>query len=274
VTARPDASSASGLPDFDSPPVIEVALSVGFERLPGLRTVEFGPLWRSLFRDSFPKVVEQAPIVVATETFDSTSTASDSPQVEVLAGALAPRLWFVNEEDSDLVQLQNDWFARNWRKTPSGAPYPRFPAVMVQFERNLSDLLDYLHKEGLGSFQPTQCEVTYINHVESAFPHEVLRDVKRPRVTPPLEGMNLNAHFVLVVGDEPVGRLHFITQSAVRRVDQQRITVLTLTARGRPLSADIEGVLGFMELGHTEIVKAFEAMTSKEMHEVWGRRST
>jgi hypothetical protein len=32
--------------------------------------------------------------------------------------------------------------------------------------------------------------------------------------------------------------------------------------------------LGFMELGHTEIVKAFEAMTSKEMHEVWGRRST
>ena len=48
MTPLPDPNTP--LPEFDNPPVIEVALSVQFETLANLRTPQIGVLWQE-FRD-------------------------------------------------------------------------------------------------------------------------------------------------------------------------------------------------------------------------------
>jgi hypothetical protein len=46
-----------------------------------------------------------------------------------------------------------------------------------------------------------------------------------------------------------------------------------LTARGEPLTGDLDGVLDFIDLGHEWIVRAFESVTSDVMHDLWEKES-
>ncbi len=51
----------SDLPDFKKPPLTEVALSVQFERLPNLNSLQIGLLWHE-FMERFPST-EQHPLL-------------------------------------------------------------------------------------------------------------------------------------------------------------------------------------------------------------------
>jgi hypothetical protein len=48
--------------------------------------------------------------------------------------------------------------------------------------------------------------------------------------------------------------------------------LLTLTARGRPGSDGIPGVLQFLDVGREWIVRGFTSITTATMHKIWGRR--
>ena len=45
--------------------------------------------------------------------------------------------------------------------------------------------------------------------------------------------------------------------------------IMNLTARGAPLTDDLDGVLGFLDIGHEAIVTTFDAVTTSEMHTLW-----
>ena len=61
---------ASGELAFANPPVMEVALSVQFDPIAGLRAAHLGHWWYTDLRPDFPIVDEQAALPATVETLD------------------------------------------------------------------------------------------------------------------------------------------------------------------------------------------------------------
>ena len=195
--------------------------------------------------------------------------------------SLCTRLWF-SDGGAHLVQLQTDWLAYNWRKvgTPEEASYERYPVGRARFAEVAQQLRAYLLDSDLGIFAPTQCEVTYINHIELTQedrPHGRLGGVlttvaENARGFLPLPELTRYASSYLMQDHEQVvGRLHVSAEPGRASAQGEEIVVLTLTARGRPLSADLEGALAFCDLGREWIVKSFVELTTERMKtERWG----
>jgi uncharacterized protein (TIGR04255 family) len=191
----------------------------------------------------------------------------------MLSTAPLPRLWFHDKEGTQLVQVQNNWFARNWRKLQTSADYPRYPALRAAFENDLRHLAEYLKTKDLGDIIPTQCEITYINHIPVADIPAVLNLVNDARNSsmPAAEATSLSTQFVIKAGNDSVGRLHLQASTARSKTSLEPLVVLTLTARGRPLGEGIDGVLGMLDLGREWCDRAFENVTRPDMQERWGK---
>lgn len=209
--------------EFSGSPVVEVALAVAFQPIPNLRTIEFGRLWEDGFRSRFPKVQEQPRIEMATEQFGPLAGAPPF-SFQILESPLLPRLWFLNEDETQLVQLQNDWFARNWRQMQTGRNYPHYPQIRGPFEDDLRAVLAHLERHSLGSFKPTQCEITYTNHIPigGGGPADV-RDVLTVfRAGSDLgqlgnpDNVRAALQWIIRTDDEPIGRLHITADPAIR----------------------------------------------------------
>jgi uncharacterized protein (TIGR04255 family) len=268
------------LPDFATPPIIEVVLSVQFDRLARLGVPQIGQLWAERFKDRFPKTEEHAPLPSVLELFGLQA----APRVDVrLETAQIPRCWFLNQSGTELMQIQPDRFIHNWRKVGKGDEYPRFEHVRDEFHREVSAFRDYLAQEDLGALTPNQCEVTYINHIESGAEWdqpgqlEKVLTVWASRYSDDYLSEPENVRFVAryVIRDstgDPMGRLHVSAEPAYRAIDGRPVLVLELTARGRPDGEGINGVLAFMNTGREVVVRAFASITTPEMHEIWGRR--
>lgn len=268
------------LPEFDEPPVAEVALAVQFEPLQELKSVHLGHLW-DVYKERFPLVEDHPPLARYFETF-----GGPPPGVRIgfqlLNKPEAPRVWFLNEAKTELVQFQSDRFARNWRKLGPNETYPRYEAIRDSFIRELETLSEFVAAHGLGSIKPDQCEVTYINHVVSGSNEDLCRDAytvlklwnKKP---PPAGGLvaedgRIQVRYMMTEADQtPIGRL-IVTAEPARSQDERPMIVLTLTARGKPRAATTEGVEDFFNRGRSTIVHAFTSLTTSQMHARWKRR--
>src|SRR4029077_3801482 len=111
---RPTEISAdTPLPSYASPPVVEVVVGVAFWPLHGLTVVDISAFWSENLREHFPKVHEQPPYVPPTELLGGQSLTLPT----IMPMALPhPRLWFLSSDEQELLQLQRDYFACNWRK--------------------------------------------------------------------------------------------------------------------------------------------------------------
>ena len=92
------------LPDYERPPLVEVALAVQFAELPGYRTVHAGLLWQDKFREAYPRFFEQPPL---DPTFEVFGPQARTPQLQIkqMPGPPVPRLWFMNDNKTELVQI-------------------------------------------------------------------------------------------------------------------------------------------------------------------------
>lgn len=280
MTYLPDPNTP--LPEFDRPPVVEVALSVQFDPIADLRTPQIGVLWQE-FRDRFPKTEEHPPLETALERFGVSPSPKGVARFQLLSTPPAPRCWFLNELGTELVQLQSDRFIHNWRKVGDDDTYPRYDRVRATFEGELKRFSESLVRQELGELHPNQCEVTYVNHIVSGegwHTHGQLGDVitlfnlkYTDAFHPQPEGCRLAAKYVIPnSGGEPVGRLHVSIEPVYRDTDDVPMFALTLTARGRPLSDAVNGVLEFLDLGREWIVRTFASITTPRMHALWRRK--
>jgi uncharacterized protein (TIGR04255 family) len=275
-------SHGTPLPEFSNPPLIEVALSLQFDSIPGLTTAGLGLLWNE-FRATFPKVEEQLALDPEFEKFDPPLLAGPSVRFQQLGAPPVPRLWFLNEDGTELVQVQQTRFVNNWRRGEGGASYPRYEYIKEAFRTRLQVFRRFLEREKLSEVSPNQCEVTYVNHIVLASDQgdygrldDVLTVWKseyndsflhRP------EDVSVRMRYTISdVGGKRIGRLHVKSDPAVRRSDQRPIILLSLTARGDPLGEGLAGVDGFFDLGHEWVVRAFASLTTQRMHELWGRK--
>jgi hypothetical protein len=267
------------LPDFRKPPVRETVLSLQFEPIEEMTAAHVGLLWQR-FRKRLPFVEEHPPLPAVVEKFGLLV----APEVEVTIGEKppVPRMWFLNTDKTELIQVQVDRFIRNWRKVQGEEIYPRYEKIRARFADEVAAFQQFLADERFPGLSITQCEVTYINHIEPAgiWEHHgqigrVLKswlDLPGFAFLPAAEDGAVRLRF-LIPGDggTPVGRLHLSLQPARKKEDNSLIFSMNLTARGAPLAPNIDGAFAFFDLGREWIVRGFADLTTPEMHRAWER---
>lgn len=266
------------LPDFRKPPIAETVLSLQFESISGLTSPHLGVLWER-FRQQLPLIEEHPRLPPVFEKFDPFPT-----QVEVTIEEKPPlpRVWFVNDTKTELIQMQSNRFIHNWRMLEGMEPYPHYEPIREKFRGEVAVLETFLRDEKLGSLVVNQCEVTYVNHIEPSGVwnrHGQLEDVftlwsglASASFLPEPEDAGLHMRFV--IPDEtgkPIGRLHVVVNPAWKKTDNSPILALNLTARGGPIGEGTEGAFAFFDLARKWIVKGFVDLTTPDMHRAWER---
>ncbi len=256
--------------DFASPPVVEVALSADFRTLPRMGLVAVIDAWRALYAERFPVVEEQGRLDRGQPD------PSGQPTIRMLTQMPTPRLWFLNEAKTDLIQVQNDFFGRNWRKVDGTEEYPRYPALRESFRADFERLSAHVGEAGIGSMEPTAGEVTYINHIpleDGLVLGDVVKFFDRSASGFPLEpdAGTLAVRMPFMIGSSLAGTLTINAATATRATDNASILSLQVTARGPVPSRDVDGVLALFDVARAWVVRSFGDVTTEAMHRRWGR---
>ncbi|HVA89978.1 MAG TPA: TIGR04255 family protein [Chloroflexota bacterium] len=260
------------LPNFRNPPVAETVLAIQLDRIPPLRAAHLGLLWNE-FKDRFPKTEEKPPLEPVLESFPAPLSPAPQIWIRPTDPFPVPRLWFLNDQGNEMIQVQPDRFISNWRKQPAEASYPHYDAtIRPNFDRDFGTFLAFIERQGLGSARVNQCEISYVNHLPAGIGWKDFGDIEKVFTfwrsgTPEAEDLRL--HLRSVIKDEvgsPIGRLHVDLQPAVRVSDGSPMYVFHLTARGQ-----IGDGVDFLDRGRESIVMAFDRLTTPEMHKIWGK---
>lgn len=260
------------LPDFKEPPIDEVVLGVQFAPIPAYTSVYAGKIW-NLFKDCFPKVEEQQLLQPQFETFGG---ANLQPSFKFQFGAppAGSRLWFVSDDENNLLQFQPDRFLTNWRKRPNPQAYPRFEGLAESFRSNLSLLAQSLESDFQYKIDINQAEVAYINLIPvddlsqagkwfSLWSGSLLN----------IEALNTSFTEVMVdTNGKAFARLIHEIQSVFADDGRHKAFSLTLTFRGKPNGTDIQSAMEFLSTGRDAIVTRFGEITTGEAHKFWGRQ--
>jgi uncharacterized protein (TIGR04255 family) len=260
------------LPEYERPPIEEVAIGVQFEPLAKMRAAHFGGFWLKI-RDRYPNSEEQLPLDPQIE-----QEAPPVPAFAIRTGLIPLRCWFLDSTGNELIQLQRDRFLRNWRQIRGDEPYPRYSHLIERFKREWTGFLKFLDEESLGPPKVNQCELTYINHLEPgagwkdyselAKVFTVLREPGGGFLPEPeLQSWESRYRF-----PEGKGRLHVQAVPVFRARDFKLILSLTLTARGAPGANSAENIFAWFDFAHEWVVRGFDQLTQSSMHHFWGKK--
>jgi uncharacterized protein (TIGR04255 family) len=262
-------------PNYRRPPVVEVVASAFFQELPPQAIAHLSSFWIDEASEAYPNLSLQPPYQAQIERFGA---EAKHPRFEFHIGRPAdmPRLWFQSSTNEQLLQVQANWFACNWRKVAPEDRYGRWPSRRAEFEQWFGRLQRYLAARGMEPLQIQQCEVTYVNHVPRGQTwsthgelHKVLNYVQESQLPPGLasEQAGLTQQFLASGPSGPSGRLRLSAQPAYR-ADDEPIWVLEFTAR--VLVREDRDVLMSLDEGRRWIVQAFHQFTTDEIRAEWG----
>jgi uncharacterized protein (TIGR04255 family) len=251
-----------------------------FEPINELHAGRLGLLWEA-YRDRYPRVEQQPPLSPIREQFE-TKVARIGFTIEGSFPMFPmPRLWFLNEDGTRLVQVQRDHFIVNWRKLDTQTEYPRYHSIRDTLVEEFSRFQKFLHQQDLALTAIVQTELTYVNHIDARQPNGSRKPLSQiVRIwtgenpsgkLPQFEEASFHARYVMRDGDDPVGRLHINLEPQLYVRDNAPVYALTLIARSAPPSPDLDGALASLERSHGAIVEGFTEITTDEMHKVWGR---
>lgn len=263
------------LPDFENPPAVETYMGAYFDPLESWKVPHFGLFWNRIKND-YPKVEVRAPIPSREGVEFEFGVAG--PQREL---KIPIRCWFINQDDTRLIQVQNNVFIHNWRR-PGGSqePYSHYDDLRPIFEQEWRRLTEFLREQSLGKVNVLMCEVAYINHIDRGVGWDSFAEL--PRVFPSWSGVtsgsflphpqavSIRAFYTM---KEPDGLLEISLQPALRQADAKDIMQLTVTGRCKPASSDEKEILSALDAAREWVVRGFTDFTSAKMHEIW-RRTT
>lgn len=267
------------LPEFDNPPVSEVALAVAFSPLPNWSGPHSGLFWGGI-REDYPLNEVHPPIAASIENVED-SLWPNPPEINIQLGhSEAQRTWFLNKDKSRLIQVQRDRFVINWRKVTGTEVYPRYvDDLRPRFLKEWQRFQIFARGAAIGDITVTQCEVTYVNDIPQGQGWDDFSQalalfspwwgrgsdgfLGKP------EMLTVNGAFLL---PGKLGRLHFVARPARRLLDQKKVVQLRLTVRGKPASGADADVLTWMDMARDWIVRSFADLTSPTAHKLWERK--
>lgn len=248
---------------FDDPPLNEVALGRSFLPRPDFLVPHFGAFW-GLVRSEFPNVAH-APLI-----FNPNELPPDLSEV------ILPRVWLMSEDSTALLQLQQNRFHYNWRKTSEKLEYVRFGVIQKRCLQYWDLFEEFVRSVTAQPLVPIQSELTYVNIVdvncnEDAFQaaERTLRDSVWTRCARFLPAPTSFAHTYSFDIPGDTGKLQVSTATAVKKEGGNALR-LELTVRGK----QSEGC-SFEEWStnaHDFLVAAFKDLTREEMHNIWKLR--
>jgi len=270
------------LPDFNTPPVVEVVLSIQFDDLIGFRHVDVGPLW-DIFRDDFPSVSEHPPLAPEFEIFGHPGSEQPpvlrmSPIAQFFSVPPMPRFWFENDQKTEIVQFQQNRFIHNWKRPDDSVSYPRYERIKNSFIGEFAKFEEFLADRGMAAPIMNQCEISYINHIpvddddraRGARLFRFLSDADFPSLGRPEDGSFAVRFGFKDEAGKPIARLRVNAFNAVDAIGRGVIQ-FGLTVRGRPAEASLAAAANFFDFGREKIVKGFADLTTDEMHATWGK---
>jgi uncharacterized protein (TIGR04255 family) len=258
------------LVSFDRPPVEEIAFAVQLAE-PQLSLEDMVDVGR-LLSSRFPVRQLQAPLPRMTESMAPLFTI----------GVPLPRFWFVSSDGLRVVQVQEDRVAFNWRRLGTDAAYPRYAALRAEFKATLELMAPAVPGLAGGHLRADFCELTYVNELEtpgadaSILPLEsvlsVVRSVREFAFLPPPDHEQWMGSWTIAdpTGAQ-TGRLTAGAQPALRQRDQRPIYLLTMTGALAGEVSGVEAAFDRLDVAHEWIVRGFADLTTKEMHDHWGR---
>lgn len=263
--------------EYERPPLIEQAISVGFDPLAGFRIVDYGLFWSKIAAE-YPEVSNEAPLDNPTELFEGVRPSGIS--FNVLAAPPMPRAMF-RSGDGGLVQVQPDRFGFNWAKE-GDREYPRSEAVMVRFENLFDRFLVFVKEQQLGEVVLRQCELTNLNIIPVSDFGTSYSDITRALRIDPLDlGLNYlvaetyirnRQHRIVETDGTPIGRLHTAISPVISNADNSQAFRLEFTARSAPTIRTIEQMRRFFAVARNAINGAFDALVADEMKRKWGAK--
>jgi len=264
---------------YTLPPVVEVVAAVRFVDLPPVISAGLGEFWRSRLAAELPDFTAQPPYQAPVEQFDRRFSTPEF-SLDVTNIPPLPRFWFSAASGDELVQLQPNWLACNWRKVTPDARYGRWRLRRGAFLQHYRKLSDWVEERG-APITPNQCEVTYINHIypipnvwsKHAEAHKVFRGIQPIELPEGIQAEQAvwQAQYLLGAENETMGRLHVKVQPAFSLKGDVPIFVMELTARGAPPTPSLDGVMEFLDQGRHAVVTMFGRTTTPEAHEEWGK---
>ncbi len=272
-----------GLPRYDDPPVAEVVFSAQFEPVNELTPVHLGWWWDDERRAIYPTCEEHPRVESSIEGFQIQAAPSFSFTVEDTPPT--PALWFLTKNRDQLVQIQRDRLTRNWRRQDADedGAYPSYSTLRPRFADELTSFEGFLVERALtDALHLTQCELLYVNPIAADqvwASHSELASLFAPwsgelteAFLPPPEDVQMVLRFRIPHEGEPIGRL-VVTLTPVFDPNGSPIYLLNMSARGRPVTPNIDGVMTFFDIAHEWIVRGFTTLTTPEMHRRWRRHA-
>lgn len=261
------------LPEYERPPVIEVVCGLLFKEFTRFHAVHLGSFWQKL-KPYYDHSREVAPLVPAFESFGEPAPLklqfTDVPPL--------PRTWLLTPKENGIVQVQRDRFLHNWKKVEPDDEYPRYTHVIQMFRERLTAFDAFLAEEQLGTIEPLQYEMTYVNHIPQGhgwtcpanvgdvFP-DFIRQANTGRFLPEPDQLNWRTSFPLPMQQ---GRLHAVIRHVQPGSDSDPILLFELTARGMPNDTTREAMWSWFDLAHEWIVRGFTDLTSENVRKsVW-----
>lgn len=241
------------------PPVIEAVLGIQFLPLATWSIPHFGLFWQRV-RSTYPRFQVQGPIL-----------APESVAAGTLFGA---RLWFIDESDQRVLQVQNDRIVINWRRRGESS-YPRYRVMRSEMESLWPRFLQFLEEEDIGSPQVVRCEYTYFNHID--IPTLVSGDDPFDELFPFWRGGP--ATFLIEGGNQTFSNtvvmpatssvITVTLQPAVSVELNKQVMQLSFSATTTLKSADVASVLEAADTSHALDVRAFKEFTSDKLRSKW-----
>ena len=264
--------------DFARPPVNEVVLSVLFKPFNRLLAPHLGEIWQEFKRDGFVHIMEQQPVPPTIEKF---SNSIEEPQLRIGNIPHLARIWFIHEDDSQIIQVQRDRFTFNWRKTESAPEYPGFAAIFEGFKEFYNRFTQVLEKQRIGEITPLQYELTYIDQLFHGDGWETLDDIGKiynlfvdfqqsDSFWSHAESMILRTSFPI---EDLHGRLHLTISTRVKMPEKQQTLQTDFTVRGFPEDVKYDSMIIWFKAARDQIRERFSSMFTENIQtQIWGRK--
>jgi len=238
-----------------------------------------GPLLSDVLGDWFqthPRVEIAPPYEMPPETPGLVATPQAPPFQVIMAAPMFPRYWLVSPDDQELVQVQTNYLAINWRRRDATHDYPGYDEMRTRFVSLLQTAESGLSRHQ-GTLKPTRVELTYINllHPDNIWSsHEGTHKIVALTVPNGLDYERLSFTYSQALVDSEKqfsGRLHVVLNPAVDWIKQEPQLILTLTARSADLAdQNIDAALHFLDLAHIAAEDSFHRLISEAARQVWG----
>lgn len=255
---------------------MEVVCGVHFGALALLQAPYLGFFWEKIRKD-FPRCHSVPPLTANAIAMPNNQPAQITVQLANMPEL--PRIWFIEENDTALVQVQQDRFLFNWKRTPDNdVEYPRYPKIVERFKLLFGQFEAFLKEYELGSISPIQLELTYINHITyggeigrlreigKVFPDLSWRPEPPKRFLPEPEALNFRTSFPM-----PEGLLTIGLATAKRPDNADAFLRFDLAARGLPKDGEI---WPWFDSANEWIVKAFVDITDETIQKTLWKRKT